>query len=148
MVDAQALILLETEHPVVPPREALFGLFEEAEAVLQTKRLKSLKCCALRFGTEDLAGPGVRVVHVTIVRRDIEVARQRELRVAGELFGEPSLKRFEPSQLVIVLVAAHGLAVRNVGADDANAIDGGSDQALLWVGEMRVVADDVTQIAA
>ncbi len=143
MVDAQAEVLLEAEHAVIPPREGLFRLREETEAVGQAEAEQALEGSAFRLGTEDLAGPALRVVHIAVVGGDVVVAAQGELRVFRQLLLQPDDQGIEPAQLVVVLVATDFLAVRHVGADDARAVDRAADQAFLLVGEMRVAANHI-----
>src|SRR5574343_876798 len=143
VVDAQAEVLLEAEHPVIPPREGLFRLLEQPEAVGQAEADEALEGGAFGFRAEDAAGPGGRSMHVAVVGCGVVVAAQRQLRIVGQLFAEPDGQRVEPAQFVVVFVAAYRLTVGHVGADDAGVTDRAADQALLFVGEMRVAADDV-----
>ena len=76
MVDAQAKIPLEAEHTVVPPGKTLFCLFKEPEAVFHSKCKQSLEGAALGLRAEDFSFPGRWIMHVAIVRGDIEVASQ------------------------------------------------------------------------
>jgi hypothetical protein len=75
------IAVLEAEHPVIPPREALLRLLEQAEAVLQAHRFEPPEGGALRFGAEHLSGPGRRIMYVPVVRRDVEVTGERQVRV-------------------------------------------------------------------
>ena len=138
MVDAQAEVLRETEHAVVPPGKYLLGLVEQAEAVDEAEAEQALEGGALWLRAEDLAGPGLGVVHVAVVGGDVVVAAQRQPRVRGQFLAEPDRERVEPAQLVVVLVAADRLAVRHVGADDAGVADRAADQAFLLIGKMRI----------
>ena len=87
-------------------------------------------------------------MHVAIVRSDVKVAGERQLRISGELLGEPFVQRCQPGELVVVLIAADGLAVRYIRTDDAHTADGRGDQALLRIAKMRISADHVGEFAA
>ena len=63
--------------------------------------------------------------------------------MALDFLREPSLECGEPSEFVVVLVAADLLAVGHVGTDDANVVDRGGDQAFLDIVEVRVATDNV-----
>ena len=91
----------------------------------------------------DLAGPQFRVVHVAVLGSDVVVAQDREPFVDLQFLAHPFAQRGEPAQFIGVLVGADGLAVRHVGADEAHAVDGRRDQALLLVLVMRIVAHDI-----
>ena len=145
MVDAQAKILLEAEHAVIPPGETFFGLVEQAEAVLQSAGEQRAEGGALGVRAEYLAGPGDGVVHVAVIRCDVEVAGDRQLRVRCDFLAQPAGERVQPGELVGVFFAADFLTVRHVGADDADAVDRRRNQALLRVGEMRIADGDIGQ---
>lgn len=57
MVNAQPLILLKAEHPVIPPGEAFFGLLEQPEAVFKAQRQQTAESLTLGIGTKNLPGP-------------------------------------------------------------------------------------------
>lgn len=143
VVDAQACVAAEREHPVIPPREALFGLLEAAERIDEAEREQLLEVRALLRRDEVLADPFRRIVHVLVVRRDIEIAEQRQPWMALQFFLEPRMQRVEPLQLVDELVGFRRLPVREIGADDARAVDGYRDHALLRVVEAGDVAHHV-----
>ena len=104
----------------------------------------------LAFGHRavNLVFPADRVVDVAVGGRDVVVAHEHQVRVAGELVLDPGVERFEPGHLVDELVAVGRLAVGEVGSDDAHAAKRGmrhrgSDDARLLVGEPRDVAHRV-----
>src|SRR5574343_842788 len=70
MVDAQAEVLLETEHPVIPPREGFLRLCEEPEAVAQAEFEKAPERGPFGLRAKNLACPDGRVVYVAVVRGD------------------------------------------------------------------------------
>lgn len=57
MIDAQPQILLEAEHPVIPPGEAFFGLLEQPETVFEAQRQQAAEGRTLGIGTKNLPGP-------------------------------------------------------------------------------------------
>ena len=143
MVDAQALVQAEAQLAVIPPAERFFGLLEQAEGVRQADVEQALQGGPFLVRDQHLAGPGDGVVHVAVIGRDIVVAHHGELRVLLRLFGQPVVQGGQPAQLVFILVGVDALAVRHVGADDAHAIDGGGQDALLRIFIARVVLDHV-----
>ena len=66
VIDAQALIFLETEHSVIPPGVGFFRLLEKTEAVFQAEADQALKRRAFGFGAKNAAGPGFGVVHIAV----------------------------------------------------------------------------------
>src|SRR6185369_8801482 len=76
VIDAQSLVFLKAEHPVIPPREGLFRLVEEPEAVFQAQAAQALEGGALGFGDQNAAGPGQGVVNIAVVGGDVVVAAQ------------------------------------------------------------------------
>mmetsp|Transcript_5519 Transcript_5519/g.13313 ORF Transcript_5519/g.13313 Transcript_5519/m.13313 type:complete len:260 (+) Transcript_5519:2398-3177(+) len=142
VVDAQALVLAEGQVAIVPPAPALGRLFEEAEGIGQPKAEKLLELRAFLGGAMDLAGPGDRIVDVTVFGGDVEVSHQHQLLMRLQLRGEPAAQRVQPAHLVDELVAVRRLAVRKVAADDAHAAHGAGNHAGLLVHEARDVLDD------
>src|SRR5512145_514912 len=104
VVDPQTHVALELVHPVVPPGERLLGLIEQPEAVLQAEVEQAAKRRTFLLAAQDLACPELRVVHVAVLRRDVVVAEDDELRVSGELPAQPVGERAQPSELVLVLL--------------------------------------------
>ena len=82
-------------------------------------------------------------MHVSVFRGDVEVSGQNQLRVLGQLFAKPGFQRRQPGQFVRIFLAADRLPVRNVGADDADAIYCCSDQAFLRIRKMWVAVGDI-----
>jgi hypothetical protein len=136
VVDAQAVVLRKRELPVVPPRERLRRLLEQAKAVDQAGGEQRAERRALGFRHQHLPGPQRRVVHVTVVGCHIEVAEHRELRVADEFGAHHRRERLIPLELVSVLVRIDRLAVGHVHPDHAHAGDGRGDDTLLLVREV------------
>src|SRR6185369_3717956 len=143
VIDPQALVFLKAEHPVIPPREGLFRLVEEPEAVFQAQAAQALESGALGFGDQNAACPDQRVMNVAVVGGDVVVAAQGQTGMRRQFFFQPLGQGVEPAQLVVVFVAADSLTVRHVGADDAGVADRAGDQPFLLVGEARIAADDV-----
>jgi hypothetical protein len=143
VVDPQPLVLLETEHAVVPPRKALRGLLEKAEAVFQAESQQALESCTLWRRTQDLSCPGERVVDVPILWCDVEIAGQDHPRIDRACIRDPPGESIQPFELVSILVAADRLPVGDVRADDADAADCGGKEALLLVRVQRVAVDDI-----
>ena len=148
VVNAQAKVLLESEHAVIPPGKALFGLLEQPETVFHAECQQALKDSAFRFGAQDFALPGFCVMNVAVLGRDVEVAGENQLRKTPDFFREPAFEGGKPGQLVVIFVAADFLAVRHVGADDADAADSRRDQSLLAVLKMGIAADDLGEAMA
>ena len=100
---------------------------------------------AFRLRRMDLPAPQLGIVDVLVGRRDVEVAQQHLVgeRTRRVELPQPLLQRRDPAQLVLVLLAAHRLAVGQVGAGHPHAAEAGGDQALLVVRQERVVDDDV-----
>ena len=69
---------------------------------------------SLRFTDVHAALPGDRVVHVTILWGNVEIAEYDERASQLVQFDEPATQRFEPAQLVRVLVGAGLLSVGHV----------------------------------
>ena len=136
VVDPQAVVLRKRELPVVPPAERLLRLVEEAEAVAHAERLPVAKYLAFGVGAQHLPAPELGLVHVAVLRRDIEVAGDHECLVPRELSLEERRGGPAPFELVAILVRVDGLAVRHVEIDDAHAGDGGRQHAFLLVGKL------------
>jgi len=85
---------------------------------------------------------------VTIVRCDVEIAGQEQPRIARKLLAEPPGQCLEPCQLVGVFVAADGLTIRYVGADDADVADCRRQQSFLLVGVQRIAVHDACRLFA
>ena len=92
---------------------------------------------ALFVGTKHLSGPQRRVVHVSIRRRNIEVADDHEFFVFGPLVGEPPTHAVEPAQLVLVLIGINSLTVNDVEIDHACVANGHGNRTALLIGEPR-----------
>jgi hypothetical protein len=56
---------------------------------------------------------------------------------------EPAGQRIQPCELVGVLVAADGLAIRYIGTDHEDSTDRRSDQPFLLIGMQRVAENDI-----
>ena len=84
--------------------------------------------------------PHHRIVHVAVIGRDVEIAEHHQLRVTLHLLAHPVGHRVQPAQFVIVLLAAHGLAVDHIQIDDAHAAHGGGQHALLLIGKAGYAA--------
>src|SRR5690606_33964441 len=103
-VDAQTEVSPERAHAVIPPREGSLRLLEQPERVVQSEVEDPTERGALGGRAVDLALPRGGVVYVAVVRRDVEVADEHEPVVTVELAGDVRPQRFEPRQLVHVLV--------------------------------------------
>src|SRR5690606_5511350 len=71
VVDPQAGVAPEAEHPVVPPGVLLRRLLQKAESVDQTVFEQRGETGAFLVGAVNLAGPFLWVVHVAVVRCDV-----------------------------------------------------------------------------
>ena len=92
--------------------------------------------------------PGGRVVHVFGRRDDVVIAHHHQPLLPFEKLPHARLQRLHPGELVIVLVARRGIAVRQVETDDAHRrLALGRDQRLdiarLLVGEAGQAARHV-----
>src|ERR1039457_6226833 len=105
-IDAQALIAAQGSSAVVPPTEGLRWLLEFAEHVAEADLQQLAQRLALGLGLADQhrSGPGLRVVHVAILRCDVEIAEHDQVRVAREFLTQPYSQCLEPAQLVLVFV--------------------------------------------
>jgi hypothetical protein len=148
MVDAQAAVEPEAHLPVVPPRVELGRLLEQAEGIDQAEFDKLAEGRALRFAAQDLVLPRRRVMHVAVLRRDVVIAEQGQLREALQFAAQMVFQGRQPAQLVFIFVAADLLPVGHVGADHAHSVDGRRQHALLFVGEIGDVETDLLQRAA
>jgi hypothetical protein len=82
MVDPQAHLAAERIHAVIPPREGPLRLLEQPECVLQPESDQLAERFAFRRAEEHLPFPGLGVVDVAILGRDVEITQNREPRVA------------------------------------------------------------------
>ena len=123
-------------------------MLEEAKGVVQAQAQQGAEVGALFVGAVDLAGPGHRVVHVSVFRGDIEVAQQHQLRVRRQFLRYPGAQRVQPAHLVGELVATRSLPVGEVAANHAHAGHRARDHARLLVGKARDVAHGVGSVHA
>ncbi len=116
----------------------------QAEAVVQAEVEQAAQRLAFRRGTQDLFAPALGIVHVAVVGRDVEVAEHDQVRMLAHFLAQPFAHRGEPAQLVLELLAAHGLAVDHIQVDDADGLrrirgsgsaDRGGEHALLRIVE-------------
>ena len=84
-------------------------------------------------------------MHITIIRRNVEIAGNSQMRVRNDFFTQPAGERRQPGKFVGIFFAADFLTVGHVGADDADAAGRCRDQALLRVGKIRVADGDVDE---
>ena len=94
-------------------------VLEQPEAVGEAETKHPRQRLPFRRRAQDLLAPRRRIVHVAIVRRDVEVAEHDQPRRAREFIREERRHPGQPVQLVFVLVRADGLAVDDVQVDDA-----------------------------
>src|SRR5918996_2116527 len=78
VIDAQPPAALEGHQAIVPPRELLLGLLEEAKRVLDAHVHDVAERGALGLGEMDLSFPALGVVHVARLGGYVEVAEHRE----------------------------------------------------------------------
>ena len=74
------------------------------------------------------------------VLEHVEVAHERQPRMAAQFIGHPAAQGFEPAHLVSEFVAARGLAVGEVGPDDA--------QRAAWLQRLGASPSDLAYEAA
>src|SRR5262245_58038692 len=115
VIDAQAVVLREREHAVVPPRERHRRLLEESEAVVQSDVEQRLERRTLGLGAVDLAGPQHGIVHVAILGGHVEVAGDRERAMALQFVAQHVGERRVPRELVRELLRADRLPVERKG---------------------------------
>src|SRR6185436_7307504 len=75
-VDAQAPAALERIQAVIPPREFLLGLLEQPERIGEAGIEQLAERRALGRRDVNAAFPSLRVVHVAVLRRYVEVAEE------------------------------------------------------------------------
>src|SRR3990172_2699137 len=119
MVDAQSQVALEAVHAVVPPTERFLGLIEQTEAVLEPELDQRPEDGPLRLAEQHLSFPGLWIMNVALLRRDVVVPQQNQSRMHLQLRLQPCSQAREPIELIPVLIRLDALAVGNVGADDA-----------------------------
>ena len=78
--------------------------------------------------------------------RDVEIARRQQAPVLLQFAMQPVVQGGNPFELVGILFGADRLAVRNIGAYDADAVDGGCDQPALLVIDSRQLGLDVCDL--
>jgi hypothetical protein len=139
MVDAQPAVAPEAEVAVVPPAVALGRLREQAVRVGQAQRDQGAQVVTLLLGAVDGVLQTDRVPHVVVVERDVVVAHQHQAGMVLQFGAHPVAQGLEPVHLVVELVAARCLAVREIGADHPHAVDRGGQHA----GHVVVKAGDV-----
>ena len=98
---------------------------------------------ALFFGAVNLAFHANRVPHIGIVKGDVVVAHQHQLRVRGQFGAHPVTQAFEPAHLVLKLVAAGLLPVGKVARNHPHIPHIGTDHARHVVTETGNVAHHV-----
>src|SRR5436305_3502178 len=143
-IDAQAPVALERAQPIVPPGVEPLGLWKQAERIREAGVEHRAQRAALGLGDMDLARPALGIVYVAVLRRDVHVAEDRELRGSRQELLHPARQRLIPVQLVRVLLRAGRLAVRRIEAHDANAAYGSRDAALRVVGEVGDAVRDIS----
>ena len=142
VVDAQPLVLLVAQLPVIPPAERFLRLLEHAERIGQPQ---------LDQRAPAPRAPSVRAQHLAAPCRPGRARRGLPARccsrpgspallaVRAQFLGQPLAQRRQPRQLVDILVGVDRLAIRHVRADEAHALDRRGQDALLRVFEARVV---------
>ena len=61
----------------------------------------------------------------------------------GQLLAQPFVQGLQPGQFIDVFVGIDFLAVRDIRVDEADAVDGGGDNARLRILETRIIFDDI-----
>src|ERR1700687_4139797 len=74
MVDAKAHAAAKRPHAIVPPAEGPFGLLKKPKRVDESQLEKAPKRGALRLAEQHVAFPGLWIVNIAILGRDIKVA--------------------------------------------------------------------------
>src|SRR5947209_10093336 len=102
---------------------------------VQAKRIRKsplsdiFKSRSLAFAEENVASPLRRIMHITLFRRNIEVAAEKHTLISCTTFVEETAQTPHPFELEAILVRTYELPVRNINVDDAHAFDCRSDQA-------------------
>jgi hypothetical protein len=73
-IDAQSAVLGKCEHPIIPPAEEPGLRMKLAKRVGKSEIGDAFQSRAFLIGAHDGAAPKIRVVHVEIARRNVEVA--------------------------------------------------------------------------
>jgi hypothetical protein len=89
-VDAQSAIAPETGSAIVPPAKCRLRLIEQPETVAKPQIEESLQCCTFCIAAKYFPGPLLRVMYITIIGRDVEVAYDYEFVVLFEFVFQPA----------------------------------------------------------
>src|SRR5262249_43421050 len=131
VIDPQTQIASECARAVVPPAKLLVALIVHPECVDKSPVSDARERFLLRLAEQNSASPQVRVVHVPVLGRYVEVsAHQHRFLCVIELVKEFS-KTLQPPELELILVSTDRLAVWNIDVDDLDARGGRGDQSRL-----------------
>src|SRR5438477_10504799 len=104
-----------------------------AQRVAKADLFECAKSGALVLRTHDGATPKRRIMHVTIFRRDIEIAADNNIAKKLLRTGDAIPKLNKPLQLVLERGRADGLPIRGVIAENANISNRGGVASGLWI---------------
>src|ERR1044072_819007 len=121
VVNAQTEVATEPSLPVVPPRELPAARIVQTERIRKAPRLHLFDGCTLGLAEEDAPAPKLRVVHVAVFGRDVEVTTEQHVVVGPELFVQMRAQTREPFELELILVRPDRLPVWHIDVDDVDA---------------------------
>ena len=139
VIDPPAPVPLPGPAAVVPPAPVAAVGLEHPERIVQSLAEHGLQGLPLRFTGHDAAGLPLWFGQIPILRPDIEVAHHAEGIALFGLRGQVPAQAAQPLQLVGVLVAAQGTAVRHIQIEHPHPFDHGADHPLLVVEPLRLL---------
>src|SRR5207249_10379096 len=132
-VDAQSAIFLKRQHPIIPPTEkTAFGMMN-AKRITQTDLSEGAKSGAFLLGTHNGTAPKAGIMHITIFRRDIEIAAYNHLGKRFLRLHDAIAQLNEPLQFVMERRRTDSLSVWRVNGKYAQVIDRGCNHTGLRV---------------
>src|SRR5438094_7221439 len=103
------------------------------QRVAKARLFECAKSVALFLRTHNGAAPKRRIVHVTIFRRDIEIAGDDNIAKNFLHIGDTIPKLNKPSQLVLERGRADGLPIWGVDTENADVLNRRSDDSGLRI---------------
>lgn len=113
-VNPQTKIFWKGQHPVVPPCELGLARVHFAVGIMKAKIQNTLQSLPLGIRAQNLPPPGLWIMNIGIIGRNIEVPCQDHLHTLANLRVQVVLETRQPLELVGVFVHSDSLAIRDI----------------------------------
>ena len=123
-----------SRQAVIPPAVVPAGLLNRRKLSCKPEVQQRGSASRSAWSTGLLA-PALRIVHVAVVGRDVEVAEHHKVADARRSSAPAIRARLRASELVSNFATAHRFAVHHVQVDDAHVAHGRGEHALLRIVE-------------